>query len=61
MLRSGQIVRLIGAPDDKPATVAMVVVWPVAMGRPDDKLILKLNEFHRGWGYQARMAQNIED
>ena len=59
-LRSGQLVRLIGAPDDKPETVAVVVVWPVAMNRADDKLIMKINEFHRGWGYQARMATGVE-
>ena len=60
ILRSGRIVRLIGAPDDKPSTVAVVVDWPVEMARPDDKLILKRRHFHRGWGYQGRLAEGVD-
>ena len=56
MLRSNQLVRLIGVPDAKPKKLPMRVSWPADMGRADDELVMRLREFHRGWGYPGEDA-----
>ena len=59
VLRSGQIIRLIGAPDDKPEKLTIRVKWPASVNRADDEVVASLREFHRGWGYQAKMETGI--
>ena len=58
-LRSGQLFRIIGAPDAKPKTLAVRIKWPSNLGRVDDELILKRNEFHAGWGYQGELSERV--
>ena len=60
VLRSNQLVRLIGVPDAKPKKLPMRVSWPADMGRADDELVMRLREFHRGWGYQATMTTMVQ-